>query len=123
MNVQEILMRFALIANLNLEEAAPWISICSEAEQELRALLKDASLEQANSMRLNAAAAALAFYRYTLYRASGSGMNDFSVGDIKVVEDKKTSVELAKRIWEESKLTVLDIIVDNEFLVGQVKII
>lgn len=123
MDVQEILLRFALIADLGQEEAAPWISICSEAADEIRSLLKDLLTEADNSTRLNAAAAALTFYRYTLYRASGAGMNDFSAGDIKVISDKKTTVEMALRIWIDAKKTIMDLIDDNEFLAEQVKII
>lgn len=123
MDIQEILKRFALIASLSDEEVSPWLPICSEAEEDIRRMLKDPLAEEQNGMRLNAAAAALVYYRYTVYRASGEGMNDFAAGDIKVTIDKKTMVDLAYRVWLDAKALILDLINDNEFLAERVSIV
>ena len=123
MNIQEILMRFALIADLNLEEAAPWLPICSEAAEEIRGQLKNAADEATHARRLTAAAAALAFYRYTLYRASGSGMDTFSAGDVKITSDKKNSVQIAQSVWCNARNTVSDVLKDDGFLFEQVKFV
>ena len=123
MDIKEILLRFSLIASLSEEEAAPWVSICSEAAGEIRRLMKDATKEEENGVRLNAAAAALALYRYTVYRASAEEMSSFSAGDIKINSDKKIMVEMALKIWLDAKRSISDLINDDEFLVGQVNII
>ncbi len=123
MDIKEILLRFSLIASLSEEEAAPWVSICSEAAEEIRRLMKDATKEEENGARLNAAAAALALYRYTVYRASAEEMSSFSAGDIKINSDKKIMVEMALKVWLDAKRSISDLINDDEFLVGQVNII
>lgn len=116
MDLQEILTRFALIANLNLEEAAPWITICNEAASQLRSKLKDPDSEDKNSERLNAAAAALSFYKYTIYRSSGLGMNNFSIGDIRINSDSKISIDTAKSILDDAMSDIHDLLLDNDFL-------
>ena len=123
MDIKEILLRFSLIASLSEEEAAPWVSICSEAAEEIRHLMKDVTKEEENGARLNAAAAALALYRYTVYRASAEEMSSFSAGDIKINSDKKIMVEMALKVWLDAKRSISDLINDDEFLVGQVNII
>lgn len=116
LDLQEILTRFALVAGLNLEEAAPWMTICNEAINELRSKLKDPTAEDSNSERLNAAAAALSFYKYTIYRSSGLGMNNFSIKDIKINADNKLSIKAAKSILNDAMANIHDLILDNDFL-------
>lgn len=116
MDLQEILTRFALIASLNLEEAAPWMTICNEAASQLRSKLKDPTAESSNSERLNAAAAALSFYKYTMYRSSGLGMNNFSIKDIKINADNKLSISAAKSILNDAMSDIHDLLLDDDFL-------
>ena len=40
MNLDEIVMRFALVANLTLEEATLWVPICSDAAEDIKIKLK-----------------------------------------------------------------------------------
>ncbi len=121
MNIQDILTRFALIANLTLEEASPWLTLCSDAAEEIKMILKETVNVDANSRRLTTAAAALTFYKYTLYRSSGTGMEKFNAGDIKIENDFELSVKIAKKIWNEAKDSICDIINDKDFYFGQVK--
>lgn len=122
MDLNEILKRFALIADLSTEEAAIWSPICNDAMLELTHKLKSDADTDANAWRLNAAAASLAFYRYTLYRASGSGMDAFSAGDIKITPEKQIAVKAAYAAWCEARNELADLLVDDEFLFEQVRI-
>ena len=73
-----------------------------------------------NSRRLTTAAAALSFYRYALYRASGVGMNNFVAGDIKVESDTDASVKTAATVWGDAKKGIADLLVDEDFVFRQV---
>ena len=120
MDIQEILERFAMIANLTLEEASPWCRICEDAMCEIESSLKPDADKATSERRLNIAAAALGFYRYVLYRASGSGMDAFSAGDINIKSDKKSSVETAYKVWQEAKGNIADLLKDDNFLFGRI---
>lgn len=120
MNLEEILMKFALIANLTLEEASPWMPICSDAAEDIKLKLKSGIDIDTNSRRLTTAAAALSFYKYTLYRSSGVGMNSFVAGDIKIENDTNASIKAAFTVWEDAKKSIADLLVDEDFVFRQV---
>ena len=113
-------MRFALIANLTLEEAMIWSPICSDAAEDIKLKLKSDTDIEANSRRLTNAAAAFSFYRYTLYRASGTGMNGFVAGDIKIEGNSDVSVKTAVTVWNDAKRNIADLLEDDEFVFRQV---
>lgn len=121
MDIQQVLSRFSLIANLKTEEAQPWLPICNEAIDYVLEHLKPHVNEEKDSRRLITAAAALAFYRYSLYRASGSGMDSFSAGDIRITENKKETVQSAFAVWCEAKGAISDLLLDDQFLFEKVK--
>lgn len=120
MNLEEILMRFALIANLTLEEASVWMPICSDAAEDIKLKLKSGIDIDTNSRRLTTAAAALSFYKYTFYRASGVGMNNFVAGDIKIENDTNASIKTAATVWEDARRGIADLLVDEDFVFRQV---
>lgn len=120
MNLDEIVMRFALVANLTLEEATLWVPICSDAAEDIKIKLKKNVDLELNSRRLTSAAAALSFYRYTLYRASGTGMNGFTAGDIKIEDNSNTSIKTAVAVWKDAKKNIADLLEDEEFVFKQV---
>lgn len=116
MNLQNIVKRFAIIANISLEEAFPWTEICEEAADEIKAHLKNDVDETEHHRRLDAAAAALGFYRYVLYRASGGGMESFTAGEIRIKSDAKTSVKMALAVWKDAKRSIADLLNDDDFM-------
>ena len=121
MNAEEVLKRFAVMADLSLEESSPWVDFCADAAEDILLQLKDGVDIEANERRLTSAAASLSFYRYTLYRASGEGMNSFSVGDVKVTQNKKDSVNSAYQAWCNQRDNISDLIEDDHFLFRMVE--
>ena len=117
--LQEILKRFRLYATLTDEEAAPWLSLISDAAADIRRMARTRPDAEA-AARLQRAAAALAFYRYTLYRASGEGMESFRAGDIQISADKQDTVRFAERVWREEQSRVSDLLYDGDFLFQRV---
>ncbi len=116
MNLQETLERFAIIAGLSMDDISPWIPICEDAYDEIKRHLRDETDEDANSRRLNVAAAALAFYRYILYKVSGGGMESFSAGELRIKTNGETSVKMAYNVWKDAKNAVADLLTDDDFM-------
>ncbi len=116
MDIQEVLKRFAMIASLTVEEAAPWITLCEDCICEIKKHVKKGVDLENKERQLNAAAAALSFYKYTLYRASGAGMDSFTAGDISIKSEKKTSVQMAYNVWTEARSCVCDLLEDDGFI-------
>lgn len=121
MDLQEILERFSLISGLTPEEVSPFTLILEESKNEIESKILDGVDKTAESRRLNAAAAALGFYKYILYKASRSGMESFSAGDITIKKSDITAVNLARSVWNEAKCAVSDILKDDDFLFEQIK--
>lgn len=121
MNVQEVLSRFALLAGLTAEESAPWLPVCGEAVQEINGRVKTGVDTVSQSGRLCVLAAAFAFYRYTLYRGSGAGMESFQAGDVTVSSDWQKNVQTAREMWNETAACAADLLQDSGFIFCGVK--
>ncbi len=116
MNLQETLERFSIIANLSMDEVSPWIPLCEDACEEIKNHLKKEVSAEENSRRLNVAAAALAFYRYVLYKASGGGMESFAAGELRIKTNAPASVKMAYNVWKDAKNAIADLLKDDEFV-------
>ena len=121
MNLQEIIERFTIIANLSESEVYPWISLCEDACEEIKNHLKSGVSIQDNSRRLCVAAAALAFYRYALYRASSGAMESFTAGELRIKTDSKLSAQIAYSVWRDARNAVSDLLKDDEFIFERIK--
>lgn len=115
MNLQSVIERFSIVAKLSIEETSPWIDLCKDSTEEIERNLKSDVDIELNSRRLESAAAALSFYKYTLYRASASGMESFSAGELKIKNDCNSSVRIASTIWREAKKSISDLLKDTDF--------
>lgn len=116
MDIQGILERFSLISGLTNEEALIWVPLLTDAKNEIEAKLKDDVDLTAENRRLNVAAAAFGFYKYTLYKFSNSETGSFSAGDISVNLNEKEIINIAFNIWLEAKASIHDLLKDDEFL-------
>ncbi len=121
LDIQEVLERFSIIAGLNIDQAAPWTSLCSESIEQIRVYVKEGVDVSKNSRRLGAAAAALTFYRYIMYKASGGGLESFTAGDISVKNDKKVSLQIALAVWRDAKSSVADLLNDEDFIFERIE--
>lgn len=115
MHLQFVLERFALLAGMAPEEMAPWEPVVEEAYQELLQKTKGRKLEDTKQRQLDAAAAALAFYRYTQYRLVNEA-GSFTAGDVRLEGGKEESVRMAQQLWLQSKAQVSDVLEDDDFL-------
>ena len=118
MDAQTVLETFAMMAGLTSTEAAEWTLLCNKSISEIEYLIKpDVDLTDTDiNSRLNSVAAALSFYRYVCYRVSGNGTDSFTAGEIQIKGmDKKIGIETARSILNEAKMSVTDLLIDNNF--------
>lgn len=121
MRLNDVINRFALISGLEPREVSKWTVLCVDAVQYLRQrILSEADLCEANVMRLCNAAAALAYYKYTLYSPSAA-VRSFSAATVTVSmgEDEK---HRAKTLWEEEQALVSDLVRTEDFCFKGVRI-
>lgn len=122
LDLNAIVSRFSFLSGVPLDEIEKFIPICSDAKAEIQSKIKYNIDESAESERLEAAAAALSFYKYILYNASLQSTQSFSAGDISVKEDIKQQLENARSMWYEAKASVCDILQDDGFCFQRVTV-
>ena len=116
LNLEIVVQRFSVIANVEIEDSSKWIPVCYESMQEIKRHLKDGIDEEANAHRLEVAAAALALYKYTLFNATTLTTESFTAGEMKIKTDPNTSVKMAAKVWQEAKRSISDLIEDEGFV-------
>ena len=116
MTLDVVLERFLVIADIDDENSAMWIPICSESIYEIKSKLKKDVSEEQNAGRLEAAAAVLTLYEYALYSSVVTGAESFSAGEFKLKADTKTSVEIARKAWQEAKNSIAELLEDENFV-------
>lgn len=112
MNIDEVMERFTLMADLSETTAAKYKPLCTDAMAEINRMSR--SDEAAAQGVLCAAAASLALYRWALMNASSS-TEDFSVGDVKVTK-RSQNAEMAKQAWREAASAAAPYLEDTGFL-------
>lgn len=116
LNLEIVVQRFSVIANVEIEDSSKWIPVCYESTQEIKRHLKEGVDEEANAHRLEVAAAALALYKYTLFNATTLTTESFTAGEMKIKTDPNTSVKMAAKVWQEAKRSISDLIEDEGFI-------
>ena len=116
MNLEIVVQRFSVIANIEIEDSSKWIPICGESMEEIKMHLKEGVDEEKNAHRHEVAAAALALYKYTLFTATTLTTESFTAGEIKIKTDPNTSVKMATKVWQEAKKSISDLIKDENFV-------
>jgi len=113
---QDVMLRFKLISSLNEEEAENWLVICSESLEEILNKLKENVNIEENSMKIINAAAALSFYKYSLFKSSSENISAFNAGEFSVkIGSKNKALEIAFKIWQEAKNNINNLISDDNF--------
>ncbi|MDU7338439.1 MAG: hypothetical protein E7L17_10040 [Clostridium sp.] len=117
MNLPAIQERFLCLSGLSPQEAQPWLGLCDEAMQELHTQVL--SEPESAATLLNAAAAALAFYRFTVAQSSGPE-SEFTAGEVRVTKSL-AGMEAARRLWQEARKAASPYLCDTEFYFKQVQ--
>ena len=115
--LESVVEKFSIISNIEIEKCSKWIPICNESLNEIQIKLRETvNLEDTTvTYRIEAAAAALSLYKYALYSGANMAMQSFSAGEIRIKSDKAGAVKIAKKIWQEAKNSIADLIKDENF--------
>ena len=119
-NLQTILEHFVLISGIPEDEVAEYIPMCEDAQEEITSNLKSNADTSAYERKLNVAAATLAFYKYTLCRASGGNAESFTAGELRIKNNLQSNVNMAYRLWSEAKKAISPLIQDTDFFFERV---
>ncbi|MCY1715089.1 hypothetical protein [Caproiciproducens galactitolivorans] len=117
MDIENVMERFALMADLSDKAAAKYKPFCEDAMAEIKRRAKDDSA--AAQGILCAAAASLALYRWALANAC-AGEESFSAGDVRVTKSGM-NVETARQAWRESVAAAAPYLKDEGFLFERIK--
>lgn len=112
MEIEEVMERFALMADLSGEAASRYQPLCMDAIAELKRMLRNN--DPAAQGILCAAAASLALYRWALMNASDS-VSGFAAGDVRVTKDGN-AVAAAKQAWREAAAAAAPYLEDSGFM-------
>lgn len=114
MRLNDIINRFSLLSDLSKEEVSKWTVLCVDTMKtvEGRLFSKRAAEEENNALRLANAAAALAFYKYTLC-VPETAVKNFTAGSVTVAM-AMSERERAKTLWEEEERLCADLMRSSE---------
>ena len=118
MNIDEIMKRFALLAELSDEDAAQWKPLCGDALTQILTQCRDDVDPAEQSGVLCAAVSALAYYQYMLCIGVRE-LGDFTVGEIKVA-NRTHAVDCAKELWLAAKERITPLLRDEGFYFGTI---
>jgi hypothetical protein len=109
--IEDVLERFTLMADLSSSGAVKYQPLCEEAMAQIkhRAIREDGESQPL----LCAAAAALALYRWALASA-GANLGSFTAGDVKITKSG-ANVSIAKQAWEEAAAAAAPYLADTDF--------
>ena len=115
MDIEKILKRFHEMSGTEFDNTSKYFALCEEALNEIKLQIKeDADVEQ-NENILNSAAAALAFYKYTLLTASNTPPEALTAA-----ADIKNAISSAEKIWKGAKSSICSLSKDPEFMFERV---
>ena len=117
MNIEDVLARFALLAGLRSDEASVWMPVCRGAIAEINSRLKQPDPAQKEEEALCHAAAALAYYRYSMTASCWD--QSFSAGDISVTR-RADEVQRAERMWNDAQRAISSLVKDQDFVFERV---
>ena len=112
-NIEALMERFSSFSGLSEEEARRYHGLCQDAAAQVNGMAKESLTEREESL-LYGAAAALAFYRWSLLEGARTP-ESFSSGDIQVKKGASMT-EQARKIWEEYRDGAAECVRDTEFV-------
>ena len=118
MNIDEIMKRFALLAELSDEDAEQWKPLCGDALTQILTQCRDDVDPAEQSGVLCAAVSALAYYQSMLC-IGGRELGDFTAGEIKVAH-RTHAVDYAKELWLTARERITPLLRDEGFYFGTI---
>ena len=116
MELTTICKLFAAFTGMTAEETLEQLDLIRLAKEELEASLKPGCDPEEHRQALSYAAAALAFYRYSLLAANTGGVRSLRSGEMTVTSDSDDAVRVAREIRDEFLALAAPCLRDDRFL-------
>lgn len=113
MDIFKALDFFKLYTGLEQSQAVKWLPLIASAKAQITHRLRSAEKEE-NGDRLAEAAAALAFYKYTITKASNEDLS-FKAGSVSVSCADSKKIAAAKANLDAVLSSVSDLLTDDDF--------
>ncbi len=116
MNIEKIIEIFGRLAGLEADEATDFRFMCESSVGYITSRLKPGVDIRHRCSRLEFAAAALAYYRFILWRLTDGGSNEIKVGEISVKENGTKQLEGSEQLCKEAFSAISDILETTDFV-------
>ncbi len=120
MKTVKIVEGFARLAGMSAEDGMAHYDLCKGAEESVRVMLVDSNSEVLYESALTRAAAALAYYRYVLVKASNMPNGGYQVKDIRIGGVNAINIEAAKTMWIQALNDIKGLVKDGNFMFRRV---
>lgn len=116
---EQVLERFITLTGMDEDTAIKWQWLCNDAIISIANRLKSNVNADESCGRLSAAAAALAFYNYTVLKGDDK-ISSFKAGDVTIGFSNSLSVD-GLTLWQQAERSVADLLTDDSFIFKRVK--
>ena len=116
MELSYISRLFAALAGMTPEEALEHLDLIRLAKDEVESSLKPGCDPQEHRQALSYAAAALAFYRYSIIAANTGGVQSLRSGETTVAADGEEAIRIAREIRDEFMALAAPCLRDDRFV-------
>lgn len=119
MRFEQVFERFSALTGLDYDSASKWQWLCCDAINEYNQKVSRRITDESSLGRLSAAAAALAFYKYSLLNCD-DGIDSFKAGDV-TIGFSKNKLSNALDVWRQADKAARDLLDDGNFFFRKVK--
>lgn len=109
-----------MISGIEEQELQRWIPLCRDSLEYIESRLKCGVSAEDNVCRISSAAAALAYYSYSLTADSALAPQRFKAGDVEIEEGGSGRQESAKALWLSEKEKLGDLLKNEGFYFGRI---
>ena len=114
MDLNKIIARFAVLADLSISQTSAFTDICSDSMGYISKITAIDEPTESDIGMLEGAAAALSFYKYTLFLMGSGSARGFSAGDFSL-DGLGAAADHALSLWMQAKKEISHLIKDDDF--------
>lgn len=120
MSLKNVTDRFLLLSGIEESEIQRWLPLCRDSLEFIESRLKNKQDLEENICRISSAAAALAYYSYSLTASAAFEPKRFKAGDVEIESSNSGMAEAAKALWLSEKEKLGDLLKDECFFFGRI---
>lgn len=120
MSLKSVTDRFLMLSGLEEAELQRWLPLCRDSLEYIESRLKNGYNSEENICRISSAAAALAYYSYSLTASAAFEPKRFKAGDVEIESGNSGMAEAAKTLWLSEKEKLSDLLRDDGFYFGRI---